>query len=221
MIDFSLALLKSIIPKKKLSLRSLIKADINFWNEDIYETNTNLDEQFEKLMKEVSVLSTEIHECSLGKESREVSVSIAGYVSKQINERVKYDLCKKYLICDSAEVNDEDDHDYLNLLSRGGLTIPGKYIAEFVSHSFAILDLVENIISKHPSISVRKAAVSILNEYLDGCISCDSHHNKVKNLALNCIVNIFYNNKQKKDADVPRKDSIVAFKRRQRSFDNQ
>ena len=198
-----------------LILSSLLKEDVSFWDEDVYETDTVQNEQLDNLMKEVSLVSSEIYECSLGKESREVSVTVAGYVAKKINEKMKCDVCEIYLVCKDDETREGIDDDYLSLLSRSGLTFPGKYLADFVSHAFAVLDLVDALISKYPNLNVRRAAGNILSEYLDGWLSCVIHHDKVKRLAINCIINIFYNNKQKRAADEPRKDDLKTFKQRQ------
>ena len=62
--------------QKILILSSLLKEDVSFWNEDVYEKDTVQNEQLDNLMKEVSLVSSEICECSLGKESREVSVTV-------------------------------------------------------------------------------------------------------------------------------------------------
>ena len=73
-----------------------------------------------------------------------------------------------------------------------------------VSGNFIAENLMD-IIAKH-----------VLNEYLDGyCLSCIDHADIVKRAAVQCIINI-YNNKQKAEGDIPRKDNLKAFKKRQR-----
>ena len=107
---------------------------------------------------------------------------------------------------------------YLNLLSRGGLTVPSSSLANYVAHAFSALSVTEKIIGRYQSLPTRSAAKYVLDKYLDGYndLSCTPHSEKVKSAAIRCIINIFYNNKQKADGDMPRKENIKAFKKRQR-----
>ena len=67
---------------------------------------------------------------------------------------------------------------------------------------------------KYPFITARNAAKHVLNEYLDGyCLSCIDHVDIVKRAAVQYIINIFYNNKQKAEGDIPRKDNLKSFKK--------
>ena len=137
-------------------ITSLLKAEVNFWDEDVYETSTPRETQMLKLMEEIAEISVEISELCLKKESREIAVNVAGYIAMKINARVKCKDCEPFLICKNPEERCEIDDDYLKLLDRGGLTAPGKNLAEFVCHAFAILDLVDDRIAKHDLLSVRR-----------------------------------------------------------------
>ena len=132
-------------------ITSLLKAEVNFWNEDVYETS------MEYTPRETQMISVEIHELCLKKESREIAVNVAGYIAMKINARVKCKDCEPFLICKNPEESSEIDDDYLKLLDRGGLTAPGKNLAEFVCHAFAVLDLVDDRIAKYDLLSVRRA----------------------------------------------------------------
>ena len=90
-------------------------------------------------------------------------------------------------------------------------------MANFVAHAFSALSISEKTIKKYLFITARNAAKHVLNEYLDGyCLSCIDHADIVKRAAVQCIINIFYNNKQKAEGDIPRKGNLKAFKKRQR-----
>ena len=58
-------------------------------------------------------LCTEIMECSLDVDSREVATSIAGYIAKKLFERRKCDRCKLMLTDEKGVANDQ----FLKLLS--------------------------------------------------------------------------------------------------------
>ena len=51
-------------------------------------------------------------------------------------------------------------------------------------------------------------------KYLGGyCISSvdEKHQVKTKKLVINSVVNVFFNNKQKEDSDIKRRESLEAF----------
>ena len=62
-----------------LACRSFIMEDIDFWKEDIRPQIS--DSNVVNFLEELSKLEIEIQECSLDDDSREVSTTIAGYVS--------------------------------------------------------------------------------------------------------------------------------------------
>ena len=112
--------------------------------------------------------------------------------------------------------NDIENDSYLLLLSRGGLFVPSKSLAEFVCTSFAILDYIENDILA-TSVPVRKATTYVLQQYGPKCeFTCEEHKNWGFVFATKIVINIFYNNKQKLAADSVRKDAVCGFKKRHR-----
>ena len=105
---------------------------------------------------------------------------------------------------------------YLTLLSRGGLFVPLKELAEFVFSWFAILDFVEgNILSIG---HVTRPPMYVLKYYGPKCEFCCQYNLDwgVK-FASKIVVNVYFNNKLKQAKDCARKDSVESFKARQRS----
>ena len=68
-------------------------------------------------------------------------LQIAGYVTKKLIKQSKSESCTYYLLNggDADIANDA----YLNILSRGGLFVPSKSLADFLYSNFAIQDFVE------------------------------------------------------------------------------
>ena len=114
---------------------SLVKADINFWKEDLCSDKPSLD--FFALLALLSGHEIEIAESTLDSSSEEVSTTVAGYIAKKLAKRSNCDSCKSLLIASSMDL--AENH-YLNLLSRGGLIVPSAKLAEYTSHCFAIMD---------------------------------------------------------------------------------
>ena len=96
------------------------------------------DRNVANFLEELSKLEIEIQECSLDDDSREVSTTNAGYVSRQLQSRSDCASCKKMLVADEDGVENDKS---LKILSRGGLTTPSPTLAEFVDDLLAILDL--------------------------------------------------------------------------------
>ena len=77
--------------EKILLCHSLVKEDMDFWNELALVTNPALN--FEKLeqLLEQNFVATE--ETTLTNKSKKVSVFIAGYIAKQLHTKTHYDVC--------------------------------------------------------------------------------------------------------------------------------
>ena len=103
-------------------------------------------------------------------------------------------------------------NEYLNILSRGGLTCPNPFLSEFVCHAFSILDFISPIVLKHSSIPTRSLSERILSKMFDTLdttnFTCQDHQDWGKKYTLRIIVNIFYNNQQKVSNDNVRKEQI-------------
>ena len=195
-----------------IRFRSLVKADINFWKEDLGSDKPSLD--FSALLALLSEHEIEIAESTLDSGS-EVSTTIAGYIAKKLVKRSNCDSCKSLLIASSMDL--AENH-YLNLLSRGGLIVPSAKLAEYTSHCFAIMDYSYNIVQAHGIRDVRAAYTQIVDRFspqIDIC--CSKHNNWGLKFSAKIVINTFFNNKQTVSSDSARKDTVVAFKKRQRT----
>ena len=112
---FLVSLLEVCSSEKILAVRSLLKEDIYFWEENIYQTFEN--SIFENIMQNITLLSTEMLECQLSEDGMEVAVTIAGYVARKLKKRFGCQICdQKMVSIDQDVLNNE----YLKILSRGG-----------------------------------------------------------------------------------------------------
>ena len=193
--------------------RSLVNADINFWKEDLGSDKPSLD--FSALLALLSEHEIEIAESTLDSSSEEVSTTIAGYIAKKLVKRSNCDSCKSLLIASSMDL--AENH-YLNLLSRGGLIVLSAKLAEYTSHCFAIMDYSYNIVQAHGVRDVQAVYTQIFDRFspqIDIC--CSKHNNWGLKFASKIVINTFFNNKQAVSFDSARKDTVVAFKKRQRT----
>ena len=193
-----------------LACRSLLKENINFWDDDLKPLQKC---DYSNLLNLLSNCEQDIDELSLSSNSKEVAYSIAGYVAKKLMKRFSCNDCFTHMVGNDVETS---ENRYLNLLSRGGLTIPSTKIGEYVCSCFAILDFSNQLIEKHKQSTTRKCAEKILETYSPKYIfTCEKHIEKGFKFAIKIVTNIFYNNKQKLSADEIRKDSLKIFKKRQ------
>ena len=208
---FLVSLREVLNTERILCCRSLIKEDINFWNEDL-RPDSNVDEHL--ILEILSDRVDEIAECVLNDDSLEVATTIAGHIAKKLLKRSKCADCQSLL---KSSNEDLENDKYLHLLSRGGLFVPPKNLAEFVCSCFAILDFVENDILQIDN-SVTNSAVLVLKHYGPHCgFCCHNHLDWGTKFASKIVVNVYFNNKQKQSKDLARKDVVSSFKTRQRS----
>ena len=199
--------------------RSFMKANINFWKEDLGPDKPSLD--FSALLALLSGHEIEIAESTLDSlaqtdsSSEAVSTTNAGYIAKKLAKRSNCDSGKSLLIASSMDL--AENH-YLNLLSRSGLLVPSAKLAEYTSHRFAIMDYSYNIVQAHGVRDVRAAYTQIFDRFspqIDIC--CSKHNNWGLKFAAKIFINTFFNNKQTVSSDSVMKDTVVAFKKRQRT----
>lgn len=211
---FLVSLREVLNTERILTCRSLIKEDINFWTEDLKPDVYNDPEDVKlNLIDEVlQDKAEEIFESVLDDASSEVATTISGYIVKKLIKRSKCDQCKQKLTISSDDLQNDE---YLRILSRGGLVVPPKELAEFVCSCFAILDFVEKDILS-VDCAVTESAMYILSLYSTHTeFCCQFHVDWGVKFASKIIVNIYFNNKQKQSKDVSRKDAIKGFKTRQ------
>ena len=112
-----------------LSCRSLIKNDINIWKEDLQKPESNEGESCEMIDEMLRDRIEEISESVLDDDSSEVATTISEYIAKKLLKRSKCKDCEKRLTVHDQDLQNDQ---YLTLLSRGGLFVPPKELAEFV-----------------------------------------------------------------------------------------
>ena len=112
-----------------LSCRSLIKNDINIWKEDLQKPESNEGESCEMIDEMLRDRIEEISESVLDDDSSEVATTISGYIAKKLLKRSKCKDREKKLTVHNQDLQNDQ---YLTLLSRGGLFVPPKELAEFV-----------------------------------------------------------------------------------------
>ena len=195
-----------------LACRSLLKADVNFWEEGLDLRKEKID--LEPLKSAIESEDNRLSEATLCEESIEVASTVAGYIAKKLSKRSKCKACKKALVLPPRSAF---DNKYFNILSRGGYTVPSAPVADFVGNGFAILDTAESIIFQFPSIPTKTACEFVLNQYsMPAQFTCDEHRDWGMKFAIKSIINIFNNNKQKASADKVRKDVVVGMKKNKR-----
>ena len=131
------------------------------------------DDITHKLLHEIFSYSNETTEFTLDKENEEIPLNIAGYYSKELKKCSECDLCKTMLTSDLDIVNTH----YLNLLSRGCLTVPPPSLVDFICSSFVvILYFVDKFVKYFFLINVIEALQWVLNKYLPNFVfSCPQH----------------------------------------------
>ena len=117
---FLVSLREVLNSERILSCRSLIKENINFWEENI---DSDAEESLDSINDLFDERADEIMEAVLDDDAREVATIISGYVAKKLIKRNSCDLRKQTLA--SQEV-DLESNSYLKLLSRGKLFLPSR-----------------------------------------------------------------------------------------------
>ena len=194
-----------------LLCRTLLKAGIEFWNEECLKSGTETEE-LKAFMAKIDQHETELMEVALNEDSEEVAHTIAGYVARKLMKKLNCDECSSTLIASGPR----DDEGYLNLLSRGGLLTPSDALSTMVSTLFAQVDYIHSFIQ---TTSVQKFAEHSLLKYAPhAAISCQKHELFNRRSTIKVVINIFFNNKQKLASDCVRKEAVAVFKQRQRDY---
>lgn len=201
------------VSEKIIKIKSLLKEGIDI--DENVKTPKEDGEKLELLISDIDILNCSTDTISLSDSSREVGVHIAGYVAKKLKKRMGK-CCTSYLIEKSISVKNPD-YSYIEILSRGGLTIPSMNLANYVCSAFAMLDFTAPTTLKS-DIADRTAAEHVLFHQLQSfeTFTCDTHKEKGQKLANRIITNIYFNNKRKQSTDTVMKDKVKSFKKRQR-----
>ena len=121
---FLIALRELESSERILSISSLIKEGIDFWKEDIRPSNDQT-EAISWLNSKLDEVADDIDACMLNPDAVEVSAVIAGYAAqKVVVDHSKCAKCKELAIASSEIEKMENENNYLQNLSRGGLLFP-------------------------------------------------------------------------------------------------
>ena len=188
---FLVSLNKFTNSEKILLCRSLVKEDINFWNESALVTNPTLNfEKLEQLLE--NFVATEV--TTLKNEKEEISFFIAGYIAKQLHTKTHCDVCAtRFSGCPA----DAATGLYFDILTRGGLTIPSLELSQYVSQCFAVLNYTEKrVLQQCPNLPGRAARQFILCYHCANVLfTCDYHTAWGDQIVQKIIVNIYFNNR--------------------------
>ena len=208
---FLVGLREAILSEKIIKLKTLLKDDINITN--IMDSNVEHDENIETLLHHVDLSCCSDEMVTLSEDSREVGIYIAGYVAKKLKERFG-DCCNGLLTDNSGAEN--PDFSFVQILSRGGLKIPSTNLVNYVCTVFAILEFMDDLITKS-SLPVHKAAGHVLIHCFQSfeTFACTTHEAIARKITNSTAVNIYFNNKRKICTDSVAADGVKTFKKRQ------
>ena len=197
-----------------LTLKSLLKESIFFWQENI-GPDSSKDLALLYFNQNLKNISSEIESCCLDQNSNEVAAVVSGYIAKKM---IKSTSCLDYrscLIYNTENQSASECFEYLSMLSRSALTQPATDLTHHVSKSFVMLDLCEYII-RQSGLHERVAAENVLKfNDLPQSFLCDKHLENIK-LINRTICNVFFNNTQKLVNSQVQREVVQQFKERQR-----
>ena len=118
---FLVRLRELLSTERILTCRSLLKQNINFWEENLKPVQKN-----DKILNILAQHESEINKLFLPLDSKDVAYTISGYIT---NKLIQWEMCSLIMVG-----NDSDkatDKEYFDLLSRGGLILPSRQMEEF------------------------------------------------------------------------------------------
>ena len=190
----------------------MLKENICYW-EDVGDVRKdNKLDHIEVIKQHVAGMENEIQEAVLSKESEEVALYISGYIVKKLVKRFNCNDCQIRLKSEENSI----EMGYINLLNRGGLSIPSHDVCACCVKSFAILDVMHDVLMKHVPNTIRTSAEYLLNVYsppIEFC--CPAHISSGRKWMCRTVSNIYFNNEQNIANAEIRKDDIRKFKARQ------
>ena len=157
-----------------------------------------------------NIMETGFENVMLLEETGEVAAHISGYIAKNLVEGFGR-CCKNYCINESETASTA--HFYIDLLSRGGLTLPSECLVTYVCDCLAFIKHAINVITSS-KIKERAAAEYLLNIVMfNEPFLCSVHWSTGLSMAHRIIANIYFNNKSKIMTDSVYKDNVVSFKK--------
>ena len=209
---FLVSLKDTLCSEKILKIKSLLKVGVDV-DENVKENEPG-SEEVDNLLRNIDALNISIDNMKLSTDSREVAVHISGYIAKKFIKK-KHACCKDHLTGKLSE--DNEDHNYIRILSRGGLTIPSVSLTDYVCSAFSVLSLAESTIIKSSLRSRRAAEITlsyIFESYQE--FTCTEHVAAGQRFTHRVVSNIYFNNKRKTSTAAVIKDNVTSFKKRQR-----
>ena len=167
-------------------LNSIMKADLNLWEESIYAKKIT-DSVTVELHTRLGKMANEISESELNEESKEVAASIAGYVAKTFSSRLNCNQSKEKLIINNKG-NGHDHYKYLRLLSRGGLTGPSLALTDFIFQTCSILHYISSTIQWLTKNENRKITEHVLQKHLNKVVNFTCVNYEVRALSMFFII---------------------------------
>ena len=148
-------------------------------------------------------------------DSREVAVHISAYISKKFKKWLGK-CCKEHL--SGNLVPENSDFSYLQIPSRGGLTIPSISLVNYVCTAFTILDYSCDVITQFdlPSHTATDCILCHFSPDNYEQFTCSIHESIGRCFCNRAVVNVFFNKKRKLSTDTVAADGAKAFKKRQR-----
>ena len=148
--------LKDIIWSERiLKIKSLVKKNIDI--KDDIKVTENEDAIQEELFDNIIEIGFE--NVMLSDKTRKAAAHISGYIAKKYVKKFGH-CCKNYRINESETAS--ATHVYIDLLSRGGLTLPSEFLATYVCDCFAFIGHAINVITSS-KMKERTAAEHILD----------------------------------------------------------
>ena len=188
-----------------LTCRSLLKQNINFWEENLKPVQKN-----DKILKILAQHESEINKPFLSPDSKEVAYIISGYITNKLMKHFQCEMCS--LVMEGNDSDKATDKEYFDLFSRAGLTVPSRQMAEFVCACFAILEYADHFIVKNHESTAKVSAEQVLGIYSPKySFTCEKHIEKRLIFEREIVVNIFSNNKQEISSDEVRKNIVECF----------
>ena len=138
---FLVSLQEVLSPERIVTCPSFLKQNINFWEE-----NLKLVKKNDKILNILAQSESEINKLFLSPDSKEVAYTISGYITKKLISHFHCEMC--FLIIVDNNRDKATDKEYFDLLSRGGLTVLSRQMAEFVCACFVILEYADQFIVK-------------------------------------------------------------------------
>ena len=137
---FLVGLTDVIWSERILKIKRLVKESIDI--KDNIKVTENEDAIKQELFDNIVEIGFE--NVKLSEETRGVDAHISGYIAKKL-VKIFGHCCKNYCINESETAS--TSHVYIDLLSRGGLTLPSECLVTYVCDNFAFVDHAINVIT--------------------------------------------------------------------------